>query len=343
MKAISFIFLLILLVCTTSCKKSPPVAPPVDTTQPGSRNYTWTVDTIRQGPYDFIDLISIWGSSPSDVWAVGGADVSYNTIWHYDGTGWSRDSVFAAGNLQTVYGFAPDNIWAASSPGDGAFHFNGSNWTTIGNLVLPGYPVSYLNDIWGDGPTNIYFIGAAANPSNNTAEGVILHFDGQNWTFVPVSNTNQLSFIRIRKDTQSNVYFLEGWNFNGGDDISSIFTFDGQNIKQIYQTMDLTTINTINGKVYITSGKKVYTFVNNQLQVWKDFSGTLFADETWGRSEKDFFCVSTDGISHYNGTDLKTLFPTTTLPSSAVIFPNDVFFVGYGSGGSIVIHGILNK
>jgi hypothetical protein len=188
MKAISFFLLFLLLLCTASCKKSPPVAPPVDTTQPGSRNYTWTVDTIRHGPYDFIDLISIWGSSPSDVWAVGDADVSYNTIWHYDGVTWSRDSVYGAGNLQTVYGFAPDIVWAASAPGDGAFHFNGSTWTTFRNLLLPGYPISDFDDIWGDSPTNIYFVGAVENASS--AKGTILHFDGQSWTFAPLSNTD---------------------------------------------------------------------------------------------------------------------------------------------------------
>ena len=49
----------------TDCKHNP-VGPEI--IQPGRRDYTWTFDTLHlQQGY----LQSIWGSSPTDIWACG--------------------------------------------------------------------------------------------------------------------------------------------------------------------------------------------------------------------------------------------------------------------------------
>ena len=50
------------------CKKNP-VGP--ENIQPGRRDYTWTVDTLTVPNGDLFYLFSLWGSSPTDIWAVG--------------------------------------------------------------------------------------------------------------------------------------------------------------------------------------------------------------------------------------------------------------------------------
>ena len=76
-----------------------------------------------------MNLTSVWGSGPNDVWAVGTA----GTILHYDGTKWERADLEAqdAGTdftLQAVWLDRPDDVWIA----DGARirHTNGWNGPT---------------------------------------------------------------------------------------------------------------------------------------------------------------------------------------------------------------------
>ena len=52
---------------------------------------------------------SIWGTGPTDVWAVGGGGAS---ILHYDGTQWSEADVNPPGRLNGVWGTSATDVWA---------------------------------------------------------------------------------------------------------------------------------------------------------------------------------------------------------------------------------------
>lgn len=85
-----------------------------------------SVDVPLDAP---VNLTSVWGSGPNDVWSVGTA----GTILHYDGTKWERADLEAqdAGTdftLQAVWLDRPDDVWIA----DGARirHTNGWNGPT---------------------------------------------------------------------------------------------------------------------------------------------------------------------------------------------------------------------
>ncbi|MBI3765606.1 MAG: hypothetical protein HY277_03775, partial [Ignavibacteriales bacterium] len=134
----------------------------IDNTLPGRRDYTWTVDTLKANPGDQINLSSLWGSSPSDVWAVGSADASNLAKWHYNGTAWKLDSLRLSSNLSSVFGFAQDNVWACDAPDGNILHYDGKSWMKFGKYSLPGYPFLYLVDIWGASPDDVYCVGAAA-------------------------------------------------------------------------------------------------------------------------------------------------------------------------------------
>jgi hypothetical protein len=56
------------------------------------------------------DFSGVWGSSSSDVWAVG----SFGTIAHYNGTSWSGVSsgITRDQNLTSVWGTTASNVWA---------------------------------------------------------------------------------------------------------------------------------------------------------------------------------------------------------------------------------------
>ena len=89
---------------------------------------TWTAVSVPEvRPRTFQQ---IWGTSPKDVWSVGGR------MDHFDGARWDTSTVLAAG-LRKVHGSAANDVWAAGWKGDprddnGAlFHFDGARWTDI--------------------------------------------------------------------------------------------------------------------------------------------------------------------------------------------------------------------
>jgi hypothetical protein len=117
------------------------------------------------------DLAGIWGTSASDVWAVG-----YHTILHYDGTSWSS-AMSVSEAVATVGGTSPSDVWAVSS---GVFrHYDGSHWTTFSSgLTANEAPVS----IWGSSASNIWVV---TGTSGAPCCGRILHYNGTAWSVVP--------------------------------------------------------------------------------------------------------------------------------------------------------------
>ena len=122
------------------------------------------------------DLLAIWGSAASDIYAVGPA-----TVAHYDGAQWtalttpSRASfndihglaatdVFAAGSLCVYSG--PPNPWDPFSPQQAdctglVWRYDGSSWK---ETKLTSAGVTTVDRIWGDSPTEIYALGQYCAP-----------------------------------------------------------------------------------------------------------------------------------------------------------------------------------
>ena len=136
------VFLLLLVVICLmfmggSCDKpTPPEPPPADTV----KTWTWKIDTLTYDgpsrPPDQINILSIWGSSTHDVWAVGSSDDILGELWHYSGskwkvvTNWSYNGIDSGGSyLNDVYavtGFDSANV----------FLFGGHNYDTTGTDIV---------------------------------------------------------------------------------------------------------------------------------------------------------------------------------------------------------------
>jgi hypothetical protein len=115
--------------------------------------------TIWSGiTYGSPTLAAVWGSSASDLWAVG---VS-NTILHYNGSIWT--TFLPAGSVATnffgVWGTSPSDAWFVSStgtngPGDGMIHhYNGATLSNALSATTPG-----LFGIWGSSATDVWAVG----------------------------------------------------------------------------------------------------------------------------------------------------------------------------------------
>jgi hypothetical protein len=161
-------------------------------------------------------LRGVWGSSVSDVYAVGGS--ATGVVRHYDGSCWSTPSAQPAATafLQSVSGvgatvftnttspasvFSLTSTWAAlpapspapasfsatwaNSPtdlfavGDAILHFNGTAWERMtGNGQV-------LVAVSGTGPRNVFAVGSNSR---------LLHYDGISWT--PIKVPAASTFLR---------------------------------------------------------------------------------------------------------------------------------------------------
>jgi len=113
---------------------------------------------ISGGAYE---LDGIWGSSGTDLFAVG----SLGHIVHFDGTSWNPMPSATTRYLHRVWGSSPLNVFAVGDSGT-IVRFDGSAWT-----VMQSGTTQYLFGLWGSGPSDVFAVG-----------GVILHFNGTGWT-----------------------------------------------------------------------------------------------------------------------------------------------------------------
>jgi hypothetical protein len=168
----------LVLVIVTACG---------DATAPSSPTLVWTSvpspTTSR--------LVGIWGSSPTNIWAVGELSFESGDIIHYNGTSWST-VLSGPFFLTRVWGTSASDIWAVGS-GE-IMHFNGTAWSTT------PFPSVLLQGVWGTSPSNVWAVGTG---------GTIWHYDGTTWSDVPSGTTEDL--FSVWGTSSSNVWAV-GYN-----------------------------------------------------------------------------------------------------------------------------------
>jgi hypothetical protein len=177
------------VVGESSANNAAPFPPIVSGLVLDNKNGSWTEmnNTGSLGP-----LNAVWGTSQSDVFAVGWIPNSTgnpggNLIMHYDGLLWSNmpvptdDTAFVAG----IWGASSSDAFAVGADYEGGFVFryDGSSWSTATNAA------SGLYGIWGSSAADVFAVGR-----DNDA-GVILHYDGSSWTTTTAGLSNSLNAV----------------------------------------------------------------------------------------------------------------------------------------------------
>lgn len=123
-------------------------------------------------------LLSVWGTSASDVWAVGGdaGDGLGPMVLHFDGVDWTREETGQVGDLWWTFGFAGGPLYMGGAGGtilryeDGAF----TRMTTPGTDTVFG--------IWGASPSEMWAVGGASGG----AQGAFAwRLEGDTWVAAP--------------------------------------------------------------------------------------------------------------------------------------------------------------
>ena len=186
-----------------------------------------------------VAFFSVWGTSATDVFAVGEVNTDFNQalITHWDGTRWSAMPLAAADDrvLRDVSGTSGQDVYAVGylDPGSdlrrkfslfaraGFFsqgvilHYDGTSWTE----VQPAMANIAYSAVWAAAANDVFVVG------NTDDQGIILRFDGTQWSEMPAPPVGPL---------------LDIWGSSGSDvyavGVGTILHYDGQNWSEILAT-----------------------------------------------------------------------------------------------------------
>jgi len=104
---------------------------------------------------------SIWGSGPSDIYALDTFD-----LVHFDGSTWNEVRLDGGGGGGQVWGTSASDVWVMTDSSD-LSHFDGASWQTVETDLFGD-----LATVWGPASNDLWAAGSA---------GSIAHYDGTVW------------------------------------------------------------------------------------------------------------------------------------------------------------------
>jgi hypothetical protein len=274
------------------------------------------------------DLFSVWGSSPSDVFAAGTA----GTMLHYDGSTWSAMTSGTGADLARVWGLSVADVFAVGGfeSGNGVIlHYDGTSWACSANS--PDY--EFLG-IWAASATDVFAVG-----SNQYNAGTILHYDGSSWS--TMAGGNAIAGKAVWGSSASDVFAIGASSSDPYQ--GAVLRFDGSSWSQ----MEMIALNeNLFYDVWGSSGSDVYiaapyvcdlgpppcggSLVHFNGQAWSDAADFGRAVVSiWGTSAGDIFAVG-DEMMHFDGVSWNSISAGDRGGAEAVWAgsPSDDFAVG---------------
>jgi hypothetical protein len=294
-------------------------------------------------------LFGVFAASSTDAWAVG----ENGTIQRFNGSGWSAVASGTTKTLRTVFGTA-GKVWAAGDSNTLLF-WNGSEWISqnanAGLLALYGLSGSSEQNVWLVGQAGLlrrfdgfgwsvqseeeldYQIGVYCLARSDVWVfgvffGLILHWDGARWTFVPsnLSHPGGGGFTRAWGSESNHLFAISrvgkiihwdgvAWSEDFGGNGQSLSDIWGSGPNDVWAVGNQGTIYRFNGSGWTTLDSPV-------IQYFRSVTGTS-ASDVW---------ISGAGGSllHWNGMELelKTSGVAATLSSIWALGPNDIWAAG---------------
>ena len=135
-------------------------------------------------PYN---LIGIAGVSVNDVYIVGTwadpfpPNKENSLIIYFNGSTWKKIDIPLRRRLNSIWGFAPDDIWAGGNFGT-FVHFDGMHWA-IDSIAHPGYPGAEISlnidNIAGESANLLRASSHSVVPNRGTIYHSLLYTNGQ--------------------------------------------------------------------------------------------------------------------------------------------------------------------
>lgn len=229
-------------------------------------------------------LSSVWGSSGSDVFAVG----DDGTILHYNGSSWTSMDSGTTAWLSSVWGTSSSNVFAVGDDGS-VLYYDGSNWSTL----VEGPKNYQYQSIWGSSTSNVFAVGSG---------GTVTHYNGSAWS--PMSSVISQTLFDVWGSSGTDVFAV-------GDE-GIILQYNGSSWSTMTGGAESYWLEGIWG----SSGSDVFAVGSEGVIL--HYNGTTWSSMVsgiddrlmgiWGSSSSDVFAVSAEGvILNYDGSSWSTM------------------------------------
>jgi hypothetical protein len=252
----------------------------------------WRLRTLAESISPFIyvgSLYSIFGSSPTDLYALGILINAWDydagrIIMHYDGQDWSTS-------------YIPDesidlfDIWCAPS-GEcfvvgGWFHDGGyrgylifqndsGKWAET-KYVNPQNQVCSLKAVWGAAADDVFAAGDCWDTTEDPEflyRALVLHYDGNEWQEMDTSGMENLTVEDISGASGQEVYLAADTDVDYGASSPRIYFFDGNNWSEQQFVSEAIKDHGLIRSIWATSSSELY-IVDGYLDIYDHHAGTI--------------------------------------------------------------------
>jgi hypothetical protein len=265
---------------------------------------------------------AVWGSSPSDVFAVGDA----GTILRWNGASWSPIAWAQREGLYAAWGSGPKDVYFVGENGV-VVHYDGGK---LAVTSLSGG--TSLFAIWGSGPQDVFAVGEG---------GLVAHFDGTTWSQQTVNPATAL-FAVVGDSTSGksgDVYAagMESYVYRLNRSMPPVAWQPGVKVdKSAYPATIRAGWGAPNDFVFAGEGGMIW---RGSVATWSSLRPEwLFASihGIWGKSVDALWMVGSASLLSYNGISIGDVGTVTTTDRLDGVWGDGTDLLLVGGGGSIL-------
>jgi hypothetical protein len=266
------------------------------------------VDSVYKG----YSTTAVWGSSQSDVFAVG----YHDSILHFDGSGWTSFGFEGYPSLSDVHGVGPNEVYAVG-PRTPLLKYDGNQWTSI---ELPEQ-LSGFSSVWAAASDDVYLLYSL---------GGIAHYNGTGFELLNSSTGQQL--IAAWGESPDDI-FAVGAN-------KKVVRFDGAEWMSVSgglpdRAMFLWGIDSKN--IYIADIYTVFRYDGATIEELPRADVETPVSAMWGTSADDLTSVGRGGaIFEFDGSQWSRAVSSTTVDLHAVTGSGGGPIFAVGDGRTVV-------
>jgi hypothetical protein len=174
--------------------------PPDDSGAPEAGGPAWHVVLQDLTP----TLLSVWGTSATDVFAVGGplGNGTPTAVLHYDGTSWTDLHAGGTDTFWWAHGTSGTDVWFVGTSGR-ISHWDGAEFASFASGTT-----ATLFGVFAASPTDVWAVGGTPDAGSSQPNDVLLHYDGTGWTPSPLPQTLGRAFFKVWGTGSGDLYVV---------------------------------------------------------------------------------------------------------------------------------------